>query len=208
MPSSGGEWYFYHMPAHPPRSVEHSAVSRFSLAELPVPLVFATYRIIRDCNAEFAALFGFERAELIDTSFSRLYPQLDDFVRTGEMWRSHLPGGQVFQDERIMRGSMGRQFWAKVNGRSRRAADPFAEAIYCFEPLNRPVNGATQRLTGRQRQILALVAQGLTNAEIGLAIGLSQRTVEAHRLRLSRAVGVRNATELVAWFLADGGIGE
>ena len=177
----------------------------FALAELPVPLVFATHRIIRDCNAEFAALFGFERAELIDTSFSRLYPQLDDFVRTGEMWRSHLPGGQVYQDERIMRGAMGRRFWARVNGRSRRAADPFAEAIYAFEPLNRPVNGATLRLTGRQRQILALVAQGRTNAEIAAEIGLSQRTVEAHRLRLSRAVGVRNGAELVAWFLADGG---
>ena len=182
-----------------------SDAPRFALAELPMPLVFATHRIIRDCNAEFAALFGFERTELVDTSFSRLYPQLDDFVRTGEMWRSHLPGGQVFQDERIMRGATGRRFWARVNGRSRRAADPFAEAIYCFEPLNRPVTDATLRLTGRQRQSLALVAQGRTNAEIAGAIGLSQRTVEAHRLRLSRAVGVRNGAELVAWFLAENG---
>ncbi|RIX98006.1 PAS domain S-box protein [Aureimonas flava] len=193
------------MSALPRRPGEPDTAPRFALAELPVPLVFATHRIIRDCNAEFAALFGFERAELLDTSFSRLYPRLDDFVRTGEMWRSHLPGGQVFQDERIMRGAMGRRFWARVNGRSRRAADPFAEAIYCFEPLNRPVSGATLRLSGRQRQILALVAQGRTNAEIAAAVGLSRRTVEAHRLRLSRAAGVRNGAELVAWFLADGG---
>ncbi|WP_279482880.1 LuxR C-terminal-related transcriptional regulator [Aureimonas sp. SK2] len=205
MPVGPGESYFYGMSARPKPERDLENAPRFALAELPVPLVFATHRIIRDCNAEFAALFGFERAELIDTSFSRLYPQLDDFVRTGEMWRSHLPGGQVYQDERIMRGAMGRRFWARVNGRSRRAADPFAEAIYAFEPLNRPVNGATLRLTGRQRQILALVAQGRTNAEIAAEIGLSQRTVEAHRLRLSRAVGVRNGAELVAWFLADGG---
>ncbi len=202
MPAGGGESYFYGMSARAPPD---DAAPRFALAELPVPLVFATHRIIRDCNAEFAALFGFERRDLIDASFSRLYPALDDFVRTGEMWRSHLPGGQVYQDERIMRGAMGRRFWARVNGRSRRAADPFAEAIYAFQPLNRPVTGATLQLTGRQRQILALVAQGRTNGEIAGAIGLSPRTIEAHRLRLSRAVGVRNGAELVAWFLAEGG---
>jgi PAS domain S-box-containing protein len=205
LPAWCGESYFYGMASHPGSFGESDAAPRFALAELPVPLVFATHRIIRDCNAAFAALFGFEREDLVDTSFSRLYPQLDDFVRTGEMWRAHLPGGQVYQDERIMRGAMGRRFWARVNGRSRHAADPFAEAVYCFEPLNRPVTDATLKLTGRQRQILALVAKGRTNAEIAGAIGLSQRTVEAHRLRLSRAVGVRNGAELVAWFLADGG---
>ena len=205
MPNWYGESYFYGMSLYPPRPSEPTAAPRFALAELPVPLVFATHRIIRDCNVEFSALFGFERSELIDTSFSRLYPQLDDFVRTGEMWRSHLPGGQVYQDERIMRGAMGRRFWCKVNGRSRRASDPFAEALYCFEPLARPLSGATTALTGRQRQIMTLVAQGKTNGEIAGEVGLSRRTVEAHRFRLARAAGVRNGAELVAWFLSDAG---
>ncbi|WP_182084447.1 PAS and helix-turn-helix domain-containing protein [Aureimonas sp. ME7] len=181
------------------------AFRRFALSELPVPLVFATHRIIRDCNAEFAALFDTERGELLDASFSRLYPQVDDFVRTGQMWRSHLPGGRVYYDERIMRGASGRRFWARVHGRSHNLGDPFAEAIYCFKPLNRPIGGASLALTGRQRQILALVAQGKTNRAIATEIGLSPRTVEAHRLRLSRSVGARNAAELVAWFLAEGG---
>jgi DNA-binding CsgD family transcriptional regulator len=58
-------------------------------------------------------------------------------------------------------------------------------------------------MTGRQRQILTLVAQGKTNAVIAEEIGLSKRTVEAHRLRLMRLVRVRNTAELVAWFLAS-----
>ena len=177
--------------------------AHFTLAEIPVPMVYATHRIIRDCNAEFAALFGYGRAELIDQSFSRLYPKLADFVRTGEMWRSHLPGGKVYHDERIMEGAGGRRFWCRVNGRTRNPADPFAEALYCFEPMNRPVTDATMTLTGRQRQILTLVAQGKTNAAIAAEIGLSRRTVEAHRLRLIRATGVRNSAELVAWFSAS-----
>ncbi|WP_224703944.1 helix-turn-helix transcriptional regulator [Devosia aquimaris] len=171
---------------------------RFGLGDIPVPMVFATHRIIRDCNAEFAALFGFVRAELIDQSFSRLYPALADFVRTGQMWRSHLPGGQVYYDERVMEGADGHRFWCRVNGRSRNSADPFAEALYCFEPMNRPVTEA--KVTGRQRQILTLVAQGKTNAAIAAEIGLSKRTVEAHRLRMMRLVGVRNTAELIAWF--------
>lgn len=188
------------MPASPPENQNRPA-QRFTLGEIPVPMVFATHRIIRACNAEFAALFGLVPDDLIDQSFSRLYPELADFVRTGQMWRSHLPGGQVYYDERIMVGAGGQRFWCRVNGRTRNDADPFAEAIYCFEPMNRPVTEAT--MTGRQRQILTLVAQGKTNAVIADEIGLSKRTVEAHRLRMMRLVRVRNTAELVAWFLAS-----
>ena len=191
------------MAASLPDSSEPS-LRRFALGDIPVPMVFATHRIIRDCNAEFADLFGFSRDELVDQSFSRLYPKLADFVRTGQMWRSHLPGGQVYYDERIMVGAGERRFWCRVNGRSRHGADPFAEALYCFEPMNRPVTQAT--MTGRQRQIMTLVAQGKTNAAIAAEIGLSRRTIEAHRLRLTRAVGVRNTAELVAWFSASSGL--
>lgn len=174
----------------------------FALADIPVPMVFATHRIIRDCNDEFATLFGYGRAELVDASFSRLYPAVADFVRTGEMWRHHLPGGAVYYDERIMAGAGGKRFWCRVNGRSRDRADPFAAALYCFEPMSRPVTQSTLTLTGRQRQILTLVAQGKTNAAIAEEVGLSRRTVEAHRLRLARSVGVANSAELVAWFLS------
>src|SRR5690606_25719878 len=93
----------------------------FDLSALPVPLVFATHRIIRDCNTEFARLFGYGRDELIDSSFSRLYPALADFIRTGDMWRHHLPGGAVYYDERVMAGAGGERFWCRVNGRARDA---------------------------------------------------------------------------------------
>lgn len=179
------------------------ATLSFILADIPVPMVFATYRIIRDCNDQFAGLFGYGRAELLDSSFSRLYPAVADFVRVGDMWRHHLPGGAVYYDERIMTGAKGRPFWCRVNGRARDASDPFAAALYCFEPMSRPVTESTLKLTGRQRQILTLVAQGKTNAAIAAELSLSPRTVEAHRFRLARSVGVSNSAELVAWFLSQ-----
>lgn len=173
----------------------------FQLDDIPLPMVFATHRIIRDCNTEFADLFAYRREELTNTTFARLYPEIADFVRVGKVWGQHLTGGAVFYDERIMADAAGKRFWCRVNGRSRNTADPFAAALYCFEPLHRPVTVA--ELTGRQIQILTLVAQGKTNAEIAEEIGLSRRTVESHRLRLAQSVGAANSAELVAWFLGS-----
>jgi PAS domain S-box-containing protein len=195
LPNPGDQSYLYCM------TLSHVPSFSFALAALPVPLVYATHRMIRDCNSEFASLFGYEREALVNTSFARLYPGLEDFVRTGEMWRDHLPGGAVYYDERIMAGTDGRRFWCKVRGRSHDSTDPFAAAVYCFEPITRPATTAKTILTGRQRQILTLVSQGKTNDAIATELGLSRRTIEAHRLRLTRALGVRNSAELLAWFL-------
>lgn len=175
----------------------------FSLSEMPVPMVYATHRIIRDCNDEFLELFGYLRTELIGRSFARLYPKHADFVRTGRMWQNHFAGGKIYHDERIMTASDGRRFWCQVHGRTRRASDPFAQALYCFQPLLRPVAGDSLTLTDRQRQIVALVAQGKTNAAISRELGLSVRTIESHRARLIKAAGLRNTAELVARFCAQ-----
>lgn len=177
--------------------------TKFRLDEIPLPMVHATHRIIRDCNEEFASLFGYARTNLIDQSFSRLYPKIADFIRTGDMWRTHLSGGKTYYDERIMMSREGNNFWCRVNGKSRHATDPFADALYCFESINRPLAKTMATITGRQRQILTLIAQGKTSSEVAEELGLSPRTVETHRLRLCKAAEVRNSFELVAWFLSQ-----
>lgn len=176
--------------------------AQFSLQEMPVPMVYATHRIIRDCNEEFLVLFGYLRADLVGKSFARLYPKHADFVRTGRMWQAHLSGGHVYYDERIMTACDGRRFWCQVHGRTRHPGDPFAQALYCFQPLARPVVARGLSLTDRQRQIVALVAQGKTNEQIAVELGLSRRTIESHRRRLMKAGGLKNAAELAAKFQA------
>lgn len=177
----------------------------FSLEELPVPLVFASHRIIRQVNAAFADLFGYTTDELADRPFTILYPELTDFVMVGNLWRTNFAGGQTFTDERVMRHRDGTKFWCRVRGRSMSAPDPFARAIYCFDPLPRPVETGRTDLTPRQRQIAALIAQGQTNAEIGRQLELSPRSVETHRYRMLRQLGLRNSAELVAWFVGAKG---
>ncbi len=53
-------------------------------------------------------------------------------------------------------------------------------------------------LTDREREVLRLIADGLTNREIGEQLYLSVRTVEWHRSNLSAKLGVRRRSELIA----------
>ena len=55
----------------------------------------------------------------------------------------------------------------------------------------------TPALTPRQKQILRLVAEGLTNREIARHFGISVRTVEVHRFNLMRRLKVRNVAQLL-----------
>jgi FixJ family two-component response regulator len=56
-------------------------------------------------------------------------------------------------------------------------------------------------LTGREREVLALVGKGLHAKEIGATLGISARTVEVHKARLMVKLGARNVAELVRFAL-------
>lgn len=57
-------------------------------------------------------------------------------------------------------------------------------------------------LSGREREILDLVIEGQSNKVIGRALGISYKTVEAHRARLMRKMGVSSFAELMQVVLA------
>ncbi|SDH19191.1 response regulator transcription factor [Propionivibrio dicarboxylicus] len=54
-----------------------------------------------------------------------------------------------------------------------------------------------QKLTGRERQVLDLVVQGLSNKEIGRVLGISFRTVEIHRSRIMTKLEIESVIDLV-----------
>jgi FixJ family two-component response regulator len=51
-------------------------------------------------------------------------------------------------------------------------------------------------LTEREREVLEHAAQGLHAKEIATALGISPRTVEVHKTRITEKLGVRNVAEL------------
>lgn len=53
------------------------------------------------------------------------------------------------------------------------------------------------QLSEREREVLGLIVEGLTNKEIGRALGLSPRTVEAHRANLFAKLQVESLAHLI-----------
>ena len=51
-------------------------------------------------------------------------------------------------------------------------------------------------LTARERDVIHPVAEGKSNKLIASELGISMRTVEAHRARIFHKMGVRNAVQL------------
>jgi DNA-binding NarL/FixJ family response regulator len=66
------------------------------------------------------------------------------------------------------------------------------------------VNGAKASLTCRQRQLMALVAEGLTNKEIAAKLHLSEFTVKNHIHRIMKQVEAESRHEAVDAIRAEG----
>lgn len=63
---------------------------------------------------------------------------------------------------------------------------------------------AATLLTPREVQVIQLLAEGLTNAEIGRRLYLSTDTIKTHLRRINAKLGTRSRAETVAWCLRDG----
>jgi two-component system, LuxR family, response regulator FixJ len=77
------------------------------------------------------------------------------------------------------------------------------EAMQAWRRLGRdrmPFDGdfpGRERLTAREREVLARIAQGASNKEAGRELGISPRTVEVHRAHIMEKLGAKNATDLM-----------
>lgn len=75
------------------------------------------------------------------------------------------------------------------------AAAEAEEATMVFEV---PKVDTGPHLSPRQQQVLELMAEGMTNAEIGDQLGVTERTVKAYAQELYDKLGVRNRAGAVA----------
>ena len=61
-----------------------------------------------------------------------------------------------------------------------------------------------EQLTDREREVLKLVAEGLTNQEIADLLIVSVKTVLAHRTRIMEKLDIHNRTELIKYAIRKG----
>ncbi len=64
--------------------------------------------------------------------------------------------------------------------------------------------GASRKLTEREREVAALIAQGLSNGEIADQLVLSKRTVEHHIANILSKLGFTNRAQIVRWAIENG----
>jgi PAS domain S-box-containing protein len=175
----------------------------FNLA--PLGMALSRQRVMVDCNRALCEMFGAEREQLIGQSFQLLYPSAAEYERTGARIAPILGRSGTYADDRIMKRLDGRfkgeTFWCHVTGRALRREAPHEAGIWSFEDLSSR-RAVKAELTGREREVAALLMDGLTSKEIGKILGISHRTVEIHRARLIRKYEAHSTPDLVHRLMA------
>jgi DNA-binding NarL/FixJ family response regulator len=61
------------------------------------------------------------------------------------------------------------------------------------------ISSRKRELTARESEVLKLLAEGRTVRSVAAILGLSSKTVDAHKFNLMRKLGIHNKAELVMW---------
>ncbi|HEY6121762.1 MAG TPA: response regulator transcription factor [Pyrinomonadaceae bacterium] len=80
-----------------------------------------------------------------------------------------------------------------------------ARAIEAYQEKAKAANlDRYETLTSREREVLHLAAEGLTNAEIASRLGISSRTAETHRSNLIHKLDLHTQADLIRFALRRG----
>ena len=90
---------------------------------------------------------------------------------------------------RVMKGK--RYLSGRVGKRRYRSADVLEDR-------------ALERLTPRQREILALIASGESSHRIGLRLGVTEKTIEYHRAAMRKVLGINSEWGLMRYAIVAG----
>lgn len=70
--------------------------------------------------------------------------------------------------------------------------------------LGREPEDPYETLTTREREVLQLVSEGYTNAQISERLFISPRTIETHRANLMRKLGLQNQSDVIRYAVKRG----
>ena len=172
------------------RNDEHSA-AREALRRTPV-LVLTTF------DEEELVLAGF----LLKDASAQVLLEAVRTVARGGSWLDPAVTGTVLAHLGAGEGSEGTVATTPGSGPGMgpkpNASGP-ASAMDATRPTGAEIgaNGLFEPLTGRERDVLSLVCDGLPNAEIGERLHLAESTVKTHVKALLAKTGCRNRVELI-----------
>ncbi|MFV8808478.1 LuxR C-terminal-related transcriptional regulator, partial [Yersinia enterocolitica] len=115
----------------------------------------------------------------------------------------------VYSNSLILAGVKGCVWKSSHPAKLNRAIDAVNNDFLYFDDSS--VNGnkwensdPQQQLTAREKQVLQLIADGMTNKEMARQLIISNKTIESHRLNLMKKLDVHNGIELLKTALRMG----
>jgi len=87
---------------------------------------------------------------------------------------------------------------------SRRVIDGYVKRVSKGSQENNVEDSSVVKLSARQSEVLRLIAEGFTTKEIAMNLGLSVKTVEAHRTQLMRELEIHDIAGLVRYAIRIG----
>jgi predicted ATPase/DNA-binding CsgD family transcriptional regulator len=159
-------------------------------------------RVVALCLEQIACL-GAGLADVVDLAHllavaEGMFEQLPDYTLPPQMVAAHKQGIEAARQSLGERGFG--QALTTGRGMSVEQAVHLALGIDATGTTGVQPGG----LTGRELQVAYLVADGLTNREIGLRLGLSHHTVDNHLRRIFDKLGVSSRTGVATWFVRTG----
>jgi PAS domain S-box-containing protein len=161
-----------------------------------------------DANATALRMLGRRRDDFIGSRIAdvtpiairpEIDPRWDEFIRTGEHrgeWRLLRSDGRAFDVEYAATANVfpgGHLFiWMATDDGDR------------IEPLDDAELGAPHPLTPREREVVTLIARGLTSEQIAEQLVVSGETVRTHARNALAALGARTRAHAVAIALQRG----
>lgn len=67
------------------------------------------------------------------------------------------------------------------------------------QELPRAANPADRKLTNRQHQVLEMISQGMSNKQISIRLGISQRTLNMHIANIKNRLNAETSAQSVAY---------
>ncbi len=105
-------------------------------------------------------------------------------------------GAKGYVQEAASAGELARAIYAVHGGAVWAPRRILAMFIERSAVLTNPQSLPGSVLTSREKQVLRMLVEGRSNKEIGLPLGIEERTVKAHVAKMMRKVGVRNRIAL------------
>jgi DNA-binding CsgD family transcriptional regulator len=144
-----------------------------------------------------------------EDALARLDDALDLFMELGmpfEAGEVRLRLGRAFQASRtglaVEEARHALETFERLGAAQK--ADAAAALLRSLGAPGRTARGRSGQLTTREREVLALLGEGLSNAEIANRLVISEKTAGHHVSRIFRKLGLRNRAEAAAQALREG----